>query len=80
MNMPRTRIETDSLGEMEIPADADYGIQTARAVENFPITGITLSQYPEFIQSRGPGEDHLPGWAADADVVHADATGVEPIR
>jgi aspartate ammonia-lyase len=49
--MRRTRTERDAIGEMEIPADADYGIHTARAVENFPITGITLSQYPELIES-----------------------------
>ena len=34
------RIETDSMGEMSVPADAYYGAQTARAVENFPISGI----------------------------------------
>ncbi len=33
----RTRIETDSLGELAVPADAYYGAQTARAVANFPI-------------------------------------------
>ncbi len=49
--MQRTRREHDSIGEMEIPADADYGIQTARAVENFPITGIKLSHFPELIES-----------------------------
>jgi aspartate ammonia-lyase len=49
--MPRVRIEKDSIGEMEIPADADYGIHTARAVENFPITGIKLSHFPELIES-----------------------------
>lgn len=49
--MARMRIEKDSIGEMEIPADADYGIHTARAVENFPITGIKLSHFPELIES-----------------------------
>jgi aspartate ammonia-lyase len=49
--MPRTRTERDSIGELEIPADADYGIHTARAVENFPITGITLSHFPELIEA-----------------------------
>ena len=49
--MIRTRTESDSIGEMEIPVDADYGIHTARAVENFPITGILLRHYPEFVQS-----------------------------
>ncbi|MGH9866570.1 MAG: aspartate ammonia-lyase [Candidatus Polarisedimenticolia bacterium] len=33
------RIEKDSLGEKQVPADAYYGIQTARAVENYPISG-----------------------------------------
>lgn len=33
------RIERDSLGEREMPADVYYGIQTARAIENFPISG-----------------------------------------
>ena len=49
--MAATRIERDSIGEMEIPADADYGIHTARAVANFPITGILLRHYPELVQS-----------------------------
>jgi len=49
--MIRTRTERDSIGEMEIPASADYGIHTARAVENFPITGIRLSHFPELIES-----------------------------
>ncbi len=35
-----TRIEKDTLGEMEIPAEAYYGAQTARAVHNFPISGL----------------------------------------
>ncbi len=49
--MTKFRIEKDSLGEMKIPEDADYGIHTARAVENFPITGILLNHYPELVQS-----------------------------
>ena len=49
--MTAIRMERDSIGEMAIPADADYGIHTARAIENFPITGIMLSHYPELVQS-----------------------------
>ncbi len=49
--MARTRVEVDSLGAMSLPQMADYGIHTARAAENFPITGVTLSQFPELIQS-----------------------------
>src|SRR5512141_117353 len=36
----RTRIEKDSLGTLEVPVDAYYGVQTARAVDNFPISGL----------------------------------------
>lgn len=44
-----TRIEVDLLGEKAIPATALYGVQTARAMENFRISGRTLSDYPELI-------------------------------
>jgi fumarate hydratase, class II len=40
--MSDTRIEKDSLGEVEVPASAYYGAQTERARRNFPISGITL--------------------------------------
>lgn len=45
----RTRTEKDFLGEKEIQADAYYGIQTLRAVENFPITGYRID--PELIKA-----------------------------
>ncbi len=41
------RIERDSLGERELPADVYYGIQTARAIENFPISG--WKPYPSLV-------------------------------
>jgi fumarate hydratase class II len=47
--MSEHRIERDSLGELEVPADALYAAQTQRAVENFPISG--LKQYRAFIWS-----------------------------
>ncbi len=40
------RIERDSLGERQVPADAYYGIQTLRAVENFPISGVPIGDFP----------------------------------
>ena len=43
------RTEHDSIGDKEVPADAYYGVQTLRAVENFRITGLSL--HPEFIAS-----------------------------
>jgi fumarate hydratase class II len=39
---PSTRIERDSMGELEVPADALWGAQTQRAVQNFPISGVPL--------------------------------------
>src|SRR3989337_3074555 len=40
-----TRREHDSLGEKDVPAEAYYGIQTLRALENFPISGRRASPY-----------------------------------
>ncbi|SLM49595.1 fumarate hydratase (fumarase C),aerobic Class II [Nitrospira japonica] len=37
-----TRIERDTMGELAVPADAYYGVQTARAVENFPISSLRM--------------------------------------
>src|SRR3954469_14579340 len=51
------RNEKDSMGEMKVPADAYYGAQTARAVENFPISDLRFSR--RFIAAMG-----LIKWAA----------------
>jgi len=45
------RTEKDLLGSREVPAVHYYGIQTVRAVENFPITGIAISQYPLLVRA-----------------------------
>ena len=47
----RTRSEKDLLGKKEVPADAYYGVQTARALENFQISGVKMNYYPEFVQA-----------------------------
>ncbi|ODS62400.1 MAG: aspartate ammonia-lyase [Arenimonas sp. SCN 70-307] len=47
----KTRIERDSLGELEVPAEALYGIQTQRAVLNFPISGLHMPR--EFLRALG---------------------------
>ena len=44
-----TRVETDSLGSREVPADAYWGIHTARALENFPISQRPISVYPDLV-------------------------------
>ena len=45
-----TRVEHDLLGDLAVPADAYYGVQTARALENFQISGVELQLYPNFIK------------------------------
>ena len=51
MAKTKYRVESDSMGKMKVPADAYYGAQTARAVENFPVSGRTLPR--EFIRAMG---------------------------
>ncbi|MCR5024673.1 MAG: aspartate ammonia-lyase [Lachnospiraceae bacterium] len=43
------RMEHDSIGDKEVPSDAYYGVQSLRAAENFPITGLTM--HPEIVSS-----------------------------
>jgi aspartate ammonia-lyase len=47
----RTRNEHDLLGDREVPYEALYGIQTLRALENFPITGIPLREFPVLVEA-----------------------------
>ncbi|MFQ5683820.1 MAG: class II fumarate hydratase [Candidatus Binatia bacterium] len=51
MSKQEYRIERDSMGEMKVPKSAYYGAQTQRAVENFPISGISFP--PSFIRALG---------------------------
>jgi aspartate ammonia-lyase len=46
-----TRTEHDLLGDKQIPADAYYGVQTARALENFQLSGIAINHYPGFVEA-----------------------------
>jgi fumarate hydratase class II len=57
MNEKKYRIEHDSMGELQVPQDALWGAQTQRAVENFPISGLTMPR--QFIAALG-----LIKWAA----------------
>jgi fumarate hydratase class II len=67
------RIERDTMGEMRVPAAALYGAQTARAVENFPISG---KRFPRsfiralgMIKSAAAKVNHLPAVEAAAEEV-----------
>ena len=77
--MAEFRVEKDSLGPVNVPADAYYGAQTQRAVDNFPISG--LKPYPAFVWSmalikRAAAEVHLDLGLLDRHVV--DAEGRSP--
>ena len=47
------RTEHDLLGKKDVPASAYYGVQTARALENFHISGVPLRLYPDLIKALG---------------------------
>ena len=49
--MAAYRLERDSMGELKVPADALYGAQTQRAVENFPVSGLRLPR--PFLRALG---------------------------
>ncbi len=47
----KVRVEKDLLGEKQIPASAYYGVQTARALENFQLSGIPINHYPGYVEA-----------------------------
>lgn len=47
----QTRTEHDLLGEKQIPANAYYGVQTARALENFQVSGVATNFYPDYVRA-----------------------------
>lgn len=49
--MTEFRTENDSLGPRQIPREARWGVHTARALENFPITGVPLAHFPELVRA-----------------------------
>src|SRR5690349_16533473 len=51
INLVKYRVEHDTMGEMRVPADALYGAQTQRAVENFPISGLRFPR--SFLRALG---------------------------
>jgi fumarate hydratase class II len=74
--MTRFRIERDSMGELKVPAKALFGAQTQRAVDNFPVSGLTLPR--EFIRALGL----IKSAAAEANVKlgHLDKASAKAIR
>jgi aspartate ammonia-lyase len=50
-SQPDVRIEHDLIGPKEVPANVYYGVQTARAMENFNISGVPINHYPHLIRA-----------------------------
>jgi hypothetical protein len=48
---PKYRVEHDLLGKKSVPASAYYGVQTMRGMENFSISGVPISHYPDLIRA-----------------------------
>ena len=64
------RTERDSLGEIQVPADAYWGAQTQRAVENFPISNVTFGR--RFIRALGVVKKAAAETNRDLDLLEAD--------
>ena len=70
MTSKQFRTEHDSMGELQVPADAMWGATTQRAVENFPITGIRIAHFtdvhitedPRRVPRRALFSKRLLGW------------------
>ena len=80
--MARQRIEKDTLGEVKVPADAYYGAQTQRALENFQISGLTLQ--PEFITAqaiikRAAAKANATAGVLDREIVNAIVRAADEI-
>jgi fumarate hydratase, class II len=71
-----TRIEHDSMGELAVPADALWGAQTQRAVQNFPISGLPMPR--RFIQALGLIKAACA--RANCDLGHLDGELAEAIQ
>src|SRR3954468_19743643 len=73
-----TRMEKDLLGEKAVPADAYYGVQTARALENFQISGVPINHYPGFVEAWAIVK--MAAARANADVGALDRKKLPPIE
>ena len=74
--MSQYRIERDSMGELKVPADALYGAQTQRAVDNFPVSGLAMPR--GFIRALGLIKSAAA--QANADLGHLKKTQAKAIR
>src|SRR5438105_12476259 len=80
--MTAFRTERDPLGELNVPADAYYGVQTARAVENFPISGLRAPAdlvTATILVKKAAAETNAELRRLDHDVARAIVTAADEI-
>src|SRR3954468_12751579 len=78
----RFRTEKDPLGELNVPADAYYGVQTARAVENFPISGLRAPAdlvVATVLVKKAAAEANAALGRLDADIARAIVTAADEV-
>jgi aspartate ammonia-lyase len=80
--MTKMRTEKDSLGTLEVPEEAYYGIQTARAIENFPVSGLRI--HPRLLDAymyikKAAALAHKELDAIDAEVADAIVQASEEV-
>src|SRR5581483_753134 len=76
------RTERDPLGELQVPADAYYGVQTARAAENFPISGLRAPAdlvTATILVKKAAAEANLALGRLDADVARAIVAAADEV-
>jgi aspartate ammonia-lyase len=74
----KTRREHDLLGERDVSEESYYGVQTLRAIENFPITGIPISHFPDLIKAHA--QIKMAAARANRRLGHLDAEIAEAIE
>src|SRR5919198_4759654 len=76
------RVERDPLGELKVPADAYYGVQTARAIENFPISGLRAPAdlvTATVLVKKAAGEANAKLGRLDPAIAHAIVAAADEI-
>jgi aspartate ammonia-lyase len=71
----RLRREKDLLGERDVPDDALYGIQTLRALENFPISGVAIREFPSLVEALATVKSAAAQANAELGLLDAEVAG-----
>ena len=78
------RIESDLLGELQVPAEAYYGVQTQRALNNYRISNTHMCDYPEYVTAiayvkMAAAQANAELGVLDKNIAHAISKACEEI-